>query len=403
MSAKRSAVLLAALCVLGAVPAPAGAQSIFAVNFLGEHRLAGSARTRALGLSAFAVRDSAYAIAANEAALADLPRVTFSLFESFTSSNVRSGSASADINRFQLPTVMIGVPLRRGLVFAAGYRQRFESKGEFSYPRAVPDGSTGVEFYKHRGSLFVVPLTFAWRAAPWASVAGSFNIERGAVSDISTVIFRIAQFSDVESRRDRSYSGTSYAASILLEPHSRVSIGAGWQSAIAYDVAETFAYTRSALDSSASWDFRLPMSWGAGAAAGVTERWWFSAYYWQREAPDPAGYRQLEGSIGDERFVSLGIERRRSSAGGFFERAPIRLGFYQDTWHFEYPAGRSVLSRFFTIGSGFGLPGAGGAVDISVEFGQIGSIGQNGVDERVFRLAMSLSAAESWSRRREER
>jgi opacity protein-like surface antigen len=402
MKTRVSAAALAALCLVSAA-APARAQSVFGASFLGEHRFTGSARHRALGLSAYAVRDSAYAVVANDAALADITSVTFSLFESFSSSGVRSGSATADINRFQLPTVMIGVPLKKGFAVGVGYRERFEGRGEFSYPLAVEGGSSGVDRYRHRASLFAAPLTAAWKAAPWASVAASFNLERGSIVDVSTVLFRNELFGDVESRRDRSYAGVSWSGSVLLDPHSRLSLGAGWNSAIDYDVSESFSYTNDALDSSAAWDFRLPASWGAGAAAGITERWWLSSYYWRREAPDPAGYRQLSGSIGAERLVSFGVERRRAAAGGFFARVPLRAGYYENRWHLEYPAGRPVRSRFFTLGSGFNLPGGPGAIDFSLEFGRIGSIGDNGVDERVFRFSMSMSASETWSRRRSER
>jgi hypothetical protein len=59
-----------------------------------------------------------------------------------------------------------------------------------------------------------------------------------------------------------------------------------------------------------------------------------------------------------------------------------------------------VDSRFITFGSGFGLPGGPGQVDLSFEFGQVGSVGNNGVDERVVRMAIGLSVAESWSKRK---
>jgi hypothetical protein len=39
-------------------------------------------------------------------------------------------------------------------------------------------------------------------------------------------------------------------------------------------------------------------------------------------------------------------------------------------------------------------------VDLSFEFGQVGSVGNNGVDERVVRMAIGLSVAESWSKRK---
>ncbi len=383
--------------------APASAQSIFGLNFLGEHQFSGSARYRALGLSSFAVPDTAGAVAANPATMADLPRLTFSMVELVGLSTVRSGEETAYENRFQLPSVMLGFPVRKGLVFGIGYRTRFEGKGDLTYERAVEDAATAIEIYEHRSGLFTVPLSVAWRLTAWARVAGAFQLERGSIRDNTRVEFRAASYNAVESRRDRSFSGTSWNVSTLFQVHPRLSLGGAWSSETAYGVDETFTYTRAEFDSTSRYDFALPSSWGIGAALGITDRWWLSSHYWRRGAPRPDGFPQLAGSIADERLVSFGIERRRVQSGGFFSRIPLRLGFFEDRWHLEYPDGRPVKSRFVTFGSGFGLPGGPGAVDLSFEIGQVGSVSDNGVDERVFRIALGLSASEAWSIRKAKR
>jgi len=383
--------------------APASAQSIFGLNFLGEHQFSGSARYRSLGLSSFAVPDTAGAVAANPATMADLPRLTFSMVEIAGLSTVRSGEATAYENRFQLPSVMFGFPVRRGLVFGFGYRTRFEGKGDLTYERPIEDAATAVEIYQHRSGLFTVPLSVAWRVASWARVAGALQLERGSIKDVSRIEFHAASYNAVESRRDRNFSGTSWNVSTLFQVLPRLSLGAALSSETHYSVDEAFTYTRSEFDSTSRYDFTLPSSWEFGAAFGVTDRWWLSSHYWQRGAPEPDGFPQLAGSIGDERLVSFGIERRRVQTGGFFSRIPLRLGFFEDRWHLEYPDGRPVRSRFVTFGSGFGLPGGPGAVDLSFEIGQIGSVNDNGVDERVFRFAVGLSASEAWSVRKAKR
>lgn len=399
----RAAVCAALICAAGAAGGPAEAQSVFGLEFLGEHRYFANARQHALGLSAFAVPDSTSAISANAASLADLSRLTFSIFEQLGSSSIRNADTSAVENRFQLPSVMLAVPLRRGLVCGVGYRTRFEGKGDFSFSRSVEGVPATLEIYEHRSSLFTVPFTLAWKATDWASVAGELQLERGSIKDDAIVSINSTDYQPAVSERLRSFSGTSAAVSFLLKPHERITVGAHWNSAIDYNVSETFSYTRAELDSASEYDFSLPAAFGAGAAFGATERWWVSAYFWQRSAPEPDGFPQLAGSIGDERLISFGVERRRQSAGSFFSRIPIRLGFYEDRWHLERPEGRPVKSRFFTLGSGFALPGGPGMVDITFELGQIGSVSGNGLDERVFRIGLGISASEAWSKRKEER
>jgi hypothetical protein len=392
-----------AVILLGSVPGgPAAAQSLFSINFLGEHQFCGSARYRALGFSSFASPDSVNAVAANAATMADLPRMTFSIAENIAFSSMQSEETTAYGNRFQLPSVMIALPLRRGLVFGVGYRTRFEGKGDFSYERPIQDSPTAYEVYEHRSGLFTVPLSIAWRPMKWASAAGAVQFERGSIKDNSRVEFAAANFQDVESKRERDFSGTSWGVSALVQVHPRLSLGAGLNSSIRYDVNEVFTYTSAALDSVSKWRCTLPVSWEVGAAVGISNRWWLNSHFWQRGAPEADGFPQLAGSIGDERLISFGVERRAGSEGGFFARVPLRLGFYEDRWHLEYPEGHPVKSRFVTFGSGFGLPGGPGAIDVAFEFGQIGSISANGVDERVFRIGFGVSASEEWSKRRQE-
>jgi long-subunit fatty acid transport protein len=139
----RAAAPLVMILLVGAACGPAFAQSVFGINFLGENQFPGSARYRSLGLSSYAALDSVSAISANPAAMADLARLTFSMVEIVGLSNVRTTDATAYENRFQMPSVMLGVPLRKGIVFGIGYRTRFEGKGAFSCERPI-EGADGV-------------------------------------------------------------------------------------------------------------------------------------------------------------------------------------------------------------------------------------------------------------------
>jgi hypothetical protein len=398
-----AASLASALILAAGSLTPAFAQSIFGINFLGEHQFPGSARYRALGLSAYAVIDSAGAFSANPASMADLGRLTFSLVEILSVSNVRSGSATAYESRFQLPSVMLGVPVRKGLVFGFGYRTAFSGKGDFSFEYPIENSATAYEVFRHRSGLFNVPLSLAWRPVSWMRVAGAYQLERGSIEDSYTVEFRRDYYYSVESNRTRSFSGSSWSGSVLLNVYPRLSFGLGWNGGVAYEGDERFKYSRAEFDSIAEWRFEIPSSWETGAAFGITGRWWLNAHFWRRSAPETRGFEQLIGSMGEERLVAVGIEKRPAGTGSFFSRIPLRLGFYENRWHLEYPAGHPLKSRFVTFGTGFNLPGGPGAIDLSFELGQIGSVGNNGVDERVFRMAFGLSASEAWSRRKTER
>jgi hypothetical protein len=402
MMSKRFVAAVVVGCSLAGLSAGSAAQSVFGLDFLGEHRFAGSARALALGFSSFALPDTSSALSGNAATLSALPRLTFSVFEMLGASTVRTGETTAHENRFELPSVMVAVPLRRGLVAGFGYRTRFEGKGDFTFFQQVDTALAAKQTYGHRSSLFNVPLVLSWAVADWASVAGEFQVERGSISDAVSIGFNADNYATMVSKRMRRFSGASWAASVLLQPAPRLSLGASFNSKIDYSVTEDFSYTIGELDSTAAFDFSLPASYGIGAAAGLTRRWWLSAYVWQRKAPEPSGFPQLTGAIDDERLVAAGLERRGAAEGGLFARIPIRVGFYEDRWHLELPAGKPVRSRFFTLGTGFNLPGGPGSIDLSLALGQIGSLGDNGLDERVVRFGVGISAGETWSKRRPE-
>ncbi len=378
-------------------------QSVYGLNFLGEHNFRGSARYRSLAFSAIAVPDSNHAITLNTASIADLARMTFSVVEVLGMSRARSDEDISDQNRFHLPEVMIAVPLRKGLVFGVGYRTRFLGRADFSYPRSVPGAPIAYEVYKHRSSLFTAPIALAWKVKEWINIGCELQIERGSIRDYADVTFDEGNFEQVGSTRSRGFSATSWSAAVLIRPIGRFYIGALWDGNVEYDVEESWEYSRAELDSTALWEFSLPVAYGLGFAVGLSERWWVTSQFWKREAPDPTGFQHLEGSLDSEYLIAFGIERRRVGEGGFFSRLPLRLGFYENRWHVEFPQGEPVHARFITMGTGFQLPGGPGRLDLSVEVGQIGSVDNNGLDERMVRIGVGLSASEPWTRRKGER
>ena len=389
------AVITTSLLVSGAV----SSQSVFGLNFIGEHRFGGNARTAALGNSGIALADTSNAITMNPASLSDLSRVTFSLFEVLSFSRIEYADIQSNQTRFQLPSVAVAVPLREGLVFSLGYRTRFEGKSDFIFRSEFEDTYIN-EKHELNSSLFSVPFVVAWRPADWLRVSGELQFERGSIKDEVSVYFDDPLYNAVSSLRTRSFSSGSWAVSMLMRIHPRLWVGGSYDESIDYTVNESIKYTRESLNESSTWDFSLPAAFSTGVAAGITDRWWLTGSYWARQAPEPAGFPQFEGALGDENLFAFGIERRSGAEGGIISRIPLRIGFYRNRWHLEFPEGEPVVSSFFTVGSGFSMPGGPGDLDLTLEFGKIGSVENNKIDEKVFRLGISMNFSETWSRRK---
>ncbi len=389
-----------ALGLLWAIPVLC--QSTFGIYYLGEHVFMGNSRDRALAYSTIAVPDSLSVLTQNPASRADLSRVTFSLIQVFEMSRARTEDEVADLAGYRLPQVLVAAPLKEGIVFSIGYITNFMGRADFSYPKTGEDIPLYYEVYRHRGSLFTIPLSLSVKVRDWLNISAAYELERGSIKNKVRIEFYDQEYADTETSRDRSYSGSSWSAAVMIRVHPRIYIGGQWDHEVDYNVNESITYSRSDFDSTSVWNMNLPSAFGAGLAVGITDRWWLSSQYWMRKAPDTRGFPQLTGGIGDETMIGVGLERRRVREGGFFGRIPIRLGFYQNQWHLEAPRGEIVVSRFFTAGTSFGLPNRPGSIDLSMELGQIGSVDSNGSNERMVRIGFGLSMSEVWSGRGED-
>lgn len=398
---KITLLLLVAVSVSGNT----AGQSIFSLNYIGEHQFRGGARSIALGLSALAVQDSNMAGTMNTATLSDLSAVTLSVTEKLHMSRISYQKEESNQSRFLLPSVVVAVPLTEGLVFSAGYRTRFAGRADFTFPgELVGDESSSAsepsEEYELDSSLYSVPFGLSWRINEWVSIGGELQIERGSITDGVTITFENSDYGSSHSERKRTFSATSWSLSFLAKLHPRFYIAGVFDGGIGYSVNEYITHARSEFNSTDSWSFDLPPAYSGGVAVGLSDRWWITSAFWLRDAPDASGFSVFQGALGTEKLYSVGLERRADKKGNnWFSRMPLRMGFYENTWHIEIPGGEPVKSRFFTLGSGFGIPGGDGNLDWTLEFGRVGSTERNGIDETVFRFSVSLGISEAWEKR----
>ncbi|MDZ7859587.1 MAG: hypothetical protein U5O15_02765 [Candidatus Krumholzibacteriota bacterium] len=402
---KRYIEIILLFLIAVSVSGNAAGQSIFSLNYIGQHQFRGGARSIALGLSALAVPDSNMAGTMNTATLSDLNAVTLSVTEKLHMSRVSYRMEESNQSRFLFPSVIVAAPVTEGLVLSAGYRTRFAGRADFTFPGELigsesSSASEPSEEYELDSSLYSVPFGLSWRINEWVSIGGELQIERGSITDGVTIAFEDSDYGTSYSERKRTFSGASWSLSFLAKLHSRFYIAGVFDGGVGYSVNEYITHTRSEFNSSDSWNFDLPPAYSAGIAVGLSERWWITSAFWLRAAPDASGFSAFEGALGTEKLYSVGLERRADKEGDdWFSRMPLRAGFYENTWHIEIPGGEPVKSRFFTLGSGFEIPGGDGNLDWAFEFGRVGSLERNGIDETVFRLSVSLGISEAWEKR----
>jgi len=378
-------------------------QSIYGLNYIGEHHAGHDARVCGLGLAGYANCDSTSALAQNLAVISDIKRFTFSVNQILSFRRITSGESNSNQIRFELPSVMIAVPLTDGLVFGVGYRTRFLGKNDFSFERVLEGAPIAYEVFKHRSSLFTVPVALAYRFRDLMRVAFELQVERGSLKDEVSIRFgdEYTYLPAISSSR-RYFSGKSFAFYWHIKILPFLYMGGVYDSRVDYDVEESFKFSRSDLDSTSTATFDLPHAFGIGLGLNIYRRWWFYSSYWSRERGGSTLFPQLENSLTDAYIIGFGVERKGRTEGSFLSRIPVRFGFYQEKWQFEFPDGEPLYSRFLTIGTGFALPSGPGRVDFAFEFGQVGSSSRNGVVENVMRIGVSVSAGEKWTKRNVE-
>lgn len=399
----RAVVLYAAAIFILLLPCGLRAQSIYGMNYLGEAIHMGSSRHQALGYSTVAVQDTSNSVTSNPASTADLSMVTLTVQQVLSASRVYFLDFTSKQTRYTVPTFTVSFPIRKGLVLTSGYRTRYMGRADFAYQIDIEGAPPAFQNYKLDSNLFMLPVIVAWKPVKSLRVAGEAQFNLGSVIDKVNVWFDDLNYRNVDSKRRRSYTGLSWGASALWEAHPRLWLGCNINGPVDYRVEEVIENTTSARDTIFTYEYNLPLAWDVGLSVNPYGRWWLSASYWMRSAADPVGYSQLEGNVGDEKHIGFGIERRASNDGNLFNQLPIRLGFYTDTWHLQFPAGQEVTSMFLTVGSAIPLGNTPGVIDFTVEFGRTGSQEENFVEENILRFGLSFSLSEPWSQRKTER
>ena len=103
-----------------------------------------------------------------------------------------------------------------------------------------------------------------------------------------------------------------------------------------------------------------------------------------------------QGELVEELEVGFGFERRQASQRkGGMSNLPLRLGANLHQWPYRV-GGQEILERSVSAGTGFPLLGNAGHVDLSMTYGEVGAVADNGLRSRYLRLTVSVTGLETW-------
>jgi hypothetical protein len=398
---QRSRILTAAafaiLACVGGQEA-ARADSIFALNLLGERVDVGDARVAALGGFVQTVDDSLGVLQYNPAALAWMKRFSFGAAGYFTSDVNKSEDLDQRNNGTTFTHLLFAFPVYHQRITAGvGFRGRYDPDGEFIVPGVTAAGDPYNDHYERRGGLFAVPIQVAFDAGNYAKIGVFYSLERGKIEETWLTEFEGTN-ADASSDRERVFRGHCLGAGFVSRPTPSLSIGLTYESQINYDVDVTETFTSSSADTNSTETAKMPARMTVSAS-----------YRLSRDMTLFAGgslcdFRNFEGigfpddRLAQEEIGSLGVEYRLGDS-----RVPVRGSFTYEQLPYMMPTGENIKRIGFAVGTGRIMRGGRGKMDVALQFANTGSVNTNNYSDRSVRFYLSITGSEDWKRKRDRR
>jgi len=375
----------AAVLALLATAAPAGAQSLFGSRGLGVMVAPSEARAAALGGLGVSLPGVAGSML-NPADAADVNRrgVTAAIQPSSTEIETDEGSDGVDATRF--PLVQVSLPVRGRAVLTAGYGAFLDQNWGVTNRTREPLGDdtvTAVDEITSRGGIAQGRLGAAFNVTDDLAIGAAIGLLTGSATRNT---FRFFEDDDVGLTPFETEVRTTYTAPLA-------SLGARYRvgSAVLVGGAVTWTGDLSLSEGDGSdADVAMPLQVVAGASArlledllvAVSTRW--SGW----SATD-----ELDGSTPDDVLeVGGGIEWNGITTT---RRAfPVRIGGRWGGQPFGFGT-EPVSERALSLGVGARLAGTDetpfALVDLALERGSRGDLGDNGLAETFWRATLSVS------------
>lgn len=402
---KGSSFLLGLL--LSFVGGPAGADSIFALNGLGEPLSGADTRAWGMGGASIAVGEGFSVV--NPAAVRASERASLAVEVSPGFLQTRGPDASLVREGFSLDLAHLLFPQANGNTLSLS----LHPEASFNTPRVETSLEADSLAYKRSvqatGNLSAVGVGYSvdWRRWSFGVrgdyLFGSAN-EDWLVSFSADTLFhdssgRAVPVRDQVDTWSTSFLGAQAAVGLLYR--GPLSVGAVLTLSPWAEGEQSFEGLSSEAGDVQHFDYDLPPKLGLGAAWFASESLIFAVdgewSGWSRFRVNGVEVEEMQ----DVTRISGGMEWHLGSAGGFLStRFPLRLGgAYGALPHRLARTGGgwdSVQATRFTLGTGTHFAHERGAINMAFEY----IYRSNGdIDEREYRFHLSISALERWARK----
>jgi hypothetical protein len=390
-----------AVWAAGAMIALAGggarAESIFALNLLGERFDTGDARSSALGGFVQIADDSLALLEYNPAMVAWSKRVSFGVAGYLTRDTRKSQDLKQAVNATKFSSFAFAFPLyRKRVSFSVGYRPRYDPDGDFSEPETTPQGQQYTNVFQRTGGLWAVPFTVAADFGRAGKLGAFYSIERGRIENRWTIDFTSTTNEDAGSLEEFRMRGNGFGVGAVVNPVPRVSLGLVYEGKIDYDVDVETRNTNASTNTVTASSATLPERWTASAAWRTGHR---AVLYGGASICDFTHFKGIDfpaSRLEQEKVYAVGLEYYAGTT-------PLRASFRWEQLPYTLPDGQKISKVAFATGTGLFLAGSRGKLDTTLQFGKTGSVSSNGYSDSFVRFLVSISGSEDWKRKRGDR
>lgn len=393
-AARRAAVRLAlagAACVAFAGAARAGSQ--FSYGGLGEWVWPSDVRGAGMGGVGASVPDKRNLSLVNPAAAAFVEQPTIYL-------SMATERRNADDGRTEFKGRGVDFPLLRGVAFPPGGVRLTAALHQWNHTEfemiaaGPPDTLFGsIERAEGTGGFTALAAGAAMRPVSWLAVGLSADFPFGSYRETWRREFPDSLGLVDSADRLKGTPGSKPSWTVgAIGIFGRATLGAYFRPARDIDFEEELSNISGDVVRSER-TFHFPMEAGGGVSVLLMRGLRIGV----DAARSPWSEFEVDGAaqpgFRDVTRIGAGLEwvRDPSPRARFLRRVPLRLGYYQQPWHFRDAEGNDIDERFVTLGLGIPFSRDNGMFDAAVEIGRRGDLDGNGLEESIIRLTLGVT------------
>jgi len=142
--------------------------------------------------------------------------------------------------------------------------------------------------------------------------------------------------------------------------------------------------------------FDVPMTYGVGVGFTKNKQLWFGADYLHEKWADTKIFKKSSVLVDRDRFsIGMNYVANDGYATTFLKKLTYRFGAFYDTGYIKNDVDR-IKSKGVNFGFGIPMAQQKGAINLSFEFGQMGTTDNANVREDYGKVTIEMSLFETW-------